>query len=176
MAPASSTPPKAPSPPALLLLHPAQRVSAYDNLSGSAGEDNDADDDVSDDGTVTEFSEPWDSSRWDRLLASPASPRRLHHHHQMVRRSNAMNPAASCDSGVVCASADFGVSVSRPGTPLAPATTPPEQNPVRLLRTRSFKDRMDPLLASPRLLALRATCDSQAGKSLQVCSGESAPH
>lgn len=30
----------------------------------------------SDDGTVTEFSEPWDSTRWDRLLASPALSRR----------------------------------------------------------------------------------------------------
>ena len=39
---------------------------------------------------------------------------------------------------------------------------------LHLQRTRSFKDKMDPLLASPRLLALRSTCNSQAGKKLQA--------
>ena len=72
--------------------HTAARVSAYDNLSGLsasgsgsalAGElpeegvvdavGEEFADDSSDDGTVTEFSEPWDSNRWDELLSSPSN-------------------------------------------------------------------------------------------------------
>ena len=37
-----------------------------------------------------------------------------------------------------------------------------------LQRTRSFKDKMDPLLASPRLLALRSACRSRAGRALET--------
>ena len=74
-----------PSPPPASGCTSHQRVSAYDNLSGSAGDlepededesDDDDADEMSDDGTVTEFSEPWDSTRWDRLLSSPSGSRR----------------------------------------------------------------------------------------------------
>ena len=55
-----------------------------------------------------------------------------------------------------------------PPPPLAPPTPEKKLAVPQLLRTRSFKDKMDPLVASPRLLALRTTCNSQAGKNLQV--------
>jgi hypothetical protein len=169
-----------------------QRVSAYDNLlSGSAGdleeadeEPDDGDNDSSDDGTVTEFSEPWDSARWDRLLSSPSSSirggssttgrrkRSLHLAQQHTLNTGSSN---SSDGGIGTLS-DF--ETLRPSSidPLAPtksptnlSTRPPSVPPhAPLLRTRSFKDKMDPLLASPRLLALRSTCNSQAGRNLQV--------
>lgn len=169
-----------------------QRVSAYDNLlSGSAGdleeadeEPDEADNDSSDDGTVTEFSEPWDSARWDRLLSSPASSirggggssttssRRKRSLHLPQHTLNTGGSSNSSDGGIGTLS-DFETlrpsSVDPPAAATVTtnaATRPPPVPP--LLRTRSFKDKMDPLLASPRLLALRSTCNSQAGRNLQV--------
>lgn len=165
-----------------------QRVSAYDNLlSGSAGdleeadeEPDEGDNDSSDDGTVTEFSEPWDSARWDRLLSSPSSSirggtstigrrkRSLHLAQQHTLNTGSSN---SSDGGIGTLS-DFETL-----RPIDPATStksinevarPPSGSHAPLSRTRSFKDKMDPLLASPRLLALRSTCNSQAGRNLQV--------
>lgn len=167
-----------PVPPPSLPSGQRQRVSAYDNLCGSAGDlDDDSGgcdgdgDDSSDDGTVTEFSEPWDSNRWDELLSSPSTSSRR-------KRKSTLN--SSTASGTT---ADFPspppplpipVAASSPAAALA--TTPPtppgpsgRKLPAQqLFRTRSFKDKMDPLVASPRLLALRSTCNSQPGRNLQV--------
>jgi hypothetical protein len=168
-----------------------QRVSAYDNLlSGSAGdleeadeEPDDGDNDSSDDGTVTEFSEPWDSARWDRLLSSPSgsvhggssstSGRRKRFLHLAQQHTLNTGSSNSSDGGVATLS-DFETLRPSSVDPAAPAKSPtnasarpPSVHPP-LLRTRSFKDKMDPLLASPRLLALRSTCNSQAGRNLQV--------
>ena len=177
--------PAAPSPPPhqqqhLLVAH--QRVSAYDNLSGSAGSAGSAgsvdlmDDDSSDAGTVTEFSEPWDSARWDQLLSSPSSNRRKRRSCPSTVQAavpvdgqslpmDTFKTAGSSDAGIGTLS-DFETLNRSP----ASAERPPASRrpPIQLLRTRSFKDRMDPLVASPRLLALRSTCNSQAGKNLQV--------
>ena len=117
-----------------------QRVSAYDNLlSGSAGdleeadeEPDDGDNDSSDDGTVTEFSEPWDSARWDRLLSSPSSSirggssttgrrkRSLHLAQQHTLNTGSSN---SSDGGIGTLS-DF--ETLRPSSidPLAPTKSP----------------------------------------------------
>lgn len=164
------------------LLVADQRVSAYDNLSGSAGSAGSAgsvdmmDDDSSDDGTVTEFSEPWDSTRWDQLLSSPSSNRRKRRSCASTaqaavpadgqsRPMDTFKTAGSSDAGIGTLS-DFE-TLHRP--PASAERPPGSRRPhIQLLRTRSFKDRMDPLMASPRLLALRSTCNSQAGKNLQV--------
>ena len=177
-----------------------QRMSAYDNLlAGSAGDLEEADreqlddnngDDSSDDGTVTEFSEPWDSTRWDQLLSSPSGSLRCGSSNTGRRKRAALLPqhadtlntatSMSSDGGIgtlsdfetLKRSPDSAASSSRRGAGGTDAKTtvvtarPPPIPP--LLRTRSFKDKMDPLLASPRLLALRSTCNSQAGKNLQV--------
>ena len=160
-----------------------QRVSAYDNLlSGSAGdleeadeEPDEADNDSSDDGTVTEFSEPWDSARWDRLLSSPASSVRGGSTSGRRKRSlhlpqHTLNTGSSNSSdGGIGTLSDFE-TLRPPSVDPAPTTNAATRTPPvpPLLRTRSFKDKMDPLLASPRLLALRSTCNSQAGRNLQV--------
>lgn len=174
-----------------------QRVSAYDNLlSGSAGDLDEEDredggDDVSsDDGTVTEFSEPWDSARWDRLLSSssPASSLRTGSSNSgrrkrpslLPRESSTLNTAASSSDGGIGTLSDFETlrtnkspvvdhrrNSSSPPSAMAIVTARPPPVPT-LLRTRSFKDKMDPLLAAPRLLALRSACNSQPGKNLQV--------
>ncbi|XP_057367843.1 protein sprint-like [Daphnia carinata] len=161
-----------------------QRVSAYDNLlSGSAGdleeadeEPDERDNDSSDDGTVTEFSEPWDSARWDRLLSSPSSSirggtstigrrkRSLHLAQQHTLNTGSSN---SSDGGIGTLS-DFETLRPIDPAPKSINDRPPSGSHAPLSRTRSFKDKMDPLLASPRLLALRSTCNSQAGRNLQV--------
>ena len=157
--------------------HHHQRVSAYDNLSGSAGdleaeeEDDDDDDDVvvvvdddddmSDNGTVTEFSEPWDSSRWDRLLSSPSNGRKHPLRNSNSSRSLVGNAAAAVVTSVaqlispLTSGGGGGVGVIG-------------HSKSKLSRTRSFKDKMDPLMASPRLLALRSACNSQSGRDLQA--------
>lgn len=163
-----------------------QRVSAYDNLlSGSAGDLDDEDEieaeegqdhDVSsDEGTVTEFSEPWDSTRWDRLLSSNSPRGSLRAGGTNGRRKRAslipqstLNTAtassSSTDAGIGTLS-DFETLRTNNELPVISSRPPPVPT---LLRARSFKDKMDPLLAAPRLLALRSACNSQAGKNLQV--------
>ena len=147
-----------------------QRVSAYDNLlSGSAGDLEEADrddagDDSSDDGTVTEFSEPWDSARWDRLLASPHSSVRATSLSRRSKRS--IIQAKEQQQSEECNSRNS--PTIEPSDSVSVVGVPPARPPPTVLRNRSFKDKMDPLLASPRLVALRATCNSQAGRNLQV--------
>ena len=194
----SNSPSRTPTPPVHHLPLTKQRVSAYDNLlSGSAGDleeadreqldDNGGGDDSSDDGTVTEFSEPWYSARWDRLLSSPAGSLRCSSSNggrrkrtsilpaQQQHGLDTLNTAASLSSdGGIGTLSDFetlkrspdAAGGGGPSVAAAVTTRPPPVPP--LLRTRSFKDKMDPLLASPRLLALRSACNSQAGKNLQV--------
>jgi len=150
-------------------------------------------DDSSDDGTVTEFSEPWDSARWDRLLSSPSGSFRCGSSNTGRRKRSTLLPqhvdtlntatSMSSDGGIGTLS-DFETLKRSPDSAaassrrleragvdptLSPAIVTARPPPIPpLLRTRSFKDKMDPLLASPRLLALRSTCNSQAGKNLQV--------
>lgn len=178
LSPASSTLNRSVAPSALS----KQRVSAYDNLlSGSAGDLEEADrdepgDDSSDDGTVTEFSEPWDSARWDRLLASPQSSVRAANsstgrrskrsiavlQQQQQKDQRPLVPPDECESPSKSPTIEPSDSVSVVGVPAS------HRPPPSVLRNRSFKEKMDPLLASPRLVALRSTCNSQAGRNLQV--------
>ena len=173
-------------PPATLPTGHRQRVSAYDNLCGSSGDlDDDSGgcdgdgDDSSDEGTVTEFSEPWDSNRWDELLSSPsASSRRKRKNPLNTSVTSAGSAASDLPSSPlppplpapipVAASSPASATLRAATPPTPPATSGRKLPAQQLFRTRSFKDKMDPLVASPRLLALRSTCNSQPGRNLQV--------
>lgn len=189
-------PSRTPTPPGPVVGATKARVSAYDNLlSGSAGDLDEEDeedvmaggtggdcgpdeDELSDDGTVTEFSEPWDSARWDRLLLSSSPAGSLPRPSKPPAGSNGSGTpsrrkklSAALLNAATTATAPMSSTGSADGdggTASLVVTGRPPPVPPQLLRTRSFKDKMDPLLAAPRLLALRSACNSQAGKNLQV--------
>ncbi|KAJ9575552.1 hypothetical protein L9F63_007593, partial [Diploptera punctata] len=115
------------------------RMSSYDNVEGR-NHQNHCSSQISDnDDTQTVFSEPWDSSRWESLL----------------------HP----DTG------DSTIQVAG-GTPLL---GPEEDDTVcetniksNVSRSKSFKERLDPLLSPPRLQALRNRDLGGTGASIRA--------
>lgn len=116
------------------------RMSSYDNVEGlmnnghyvkSAGSSSQA----SDEDTHTVFSEPWDSSRWETLLMQKGSQQGEHDD----------TGEMSATSSLVRLSGEPLIADEEDET-LNQSLNPNDTRTPALSRTKSFRDRMDPLL------------------------------
>ncbi|XP_059480304.1 protein sprint [Neocloeon triangulifer] len=144
------------------------RMSAYDNVEGLMNHgpysSRSSNSQASDEDAHTVFSEPWDSSRWETLLLQKSQQQQMRDEDRLSSH-NGTPGGASTNSSLVHLSGD----------PLIPDEEDMTQNRSamecklpHLSRTKSFKDRMDPLLSPPRLQALRARDGGSTGATIRA--------
>ncbi|XP_067011563.2 protein sprint [Anabrus simplex] len=145
-----------------LLAGISSRISSYDNVEGRASSNpdssslhrNGASHGASDnEDTQTIFSEPWDSSRWENLL-------------HMGNNDSATSSVVQVAGAQPLLGPEEDDTVCEPRTPQQVNNLPP--NGPYVNRSKSFKERLDPLLSPPRLQALRNRDLSGTGASIRA--------
>ncbi|KAJ1528711.1 hypothetical protein ONE63_007104 [Megalurothrips usitatus] len=142
------------------------RMSSYDNVEGQGhGRGHSGSHHASDnEDALTEFSEPWDTSRWTNLLRRSETPDTT-----ATRLSSCAPEDADEDSEAATA---LDEPPRHPGIPSAALMR--QQAGVGAGRTafvtrnKSFRERLDPLLSPPRLHALRSRDTAGPGASIRA--------
>ncbi|XP_065347669.1 protein sprint isoform X3 [Cloeon dipterum] len=142
------------------------RMSAYDNVEGlihhGPYSSRSSNSQASDEDAHTVFSEPWDSSRWETLLMQKNQQSR---DDDRMSFNNGTPAAISATSSLVHLSGDALIPDDEDMTQERSAIV---TKLPHLSRTKSFKDRMDPLLSPPRLQALRSRDGGSTGAAIRA--------
>ncbi|KAG8198131.1 hypothetical protein JTE90_006884 [Oedothorax gibbosus] len=159
------------------------RVSEYDNLVDRRGEvlqqvQKDVDRRLSSDGggmddSATEFCEPWDSLRWDRLLrlAIPETDI-LGEENSFVEENNRKNSIQKPDmipNSVGFEDTESNSTVSAYSDVTSDDTSASDYPTASFerYRNKSFEERLEPLLAAQRIVALRSRSTSKVGENIR---------
>ncbi|GFU17087.1 protein sprint [Trichonephila clavipes] len=165
------------------------RVSEYDNLDREPDHSEELTDrqrasEVLDD-TATEFCEPWDSLRWERLLRlmipetdilgddDTVQREKMENQRNLILENNKKNETQKTESvphsmmGFEDTESNSTVSAYSDATSEGLDDTSASEYPTDRYRGKSFEERLEPLLAAQRIVALRNRSSSKIGENIR---------
>ncbi|CAL1279486.1 unnamed protein product [Larinioides sclopetarius] len=163
------------------------RVSEYDNLDREPDHSQELADrqrasEVLDD-TATEFCEPWDSLRWERLLRlvipetdilgddDTVQREKMENQRNFILENNKKNEtekqAPHTMMGFEDTESNSTVSAYSDATSEGLDDTSASEYPNEGYRSKSFAERLEPLLAAQRIVALRNRSSSKIGENIR---------
>ncbi|GIY40286.1 protein sprint [Caerostris extrusa] len=163
------------------------RVSEYDNLDREPDHSQELVDrqrasEVLDD-TATEFCEPWDSLRWERLLRlvipetdilgddDTLQREKMENQRNFILENNKKNETQKAAShsmvGFDDNESNSTVSAYSDATSEGLDDTSASEYPTDGFRSKSFAERLEPLLAAQRIVALRNRSSSKIGENIR---------
>ncbi|XP_055940907.1 protein sprint-like isoform X1 [Argiope bruennichi] len=163
------------------------RVSEYDNLDREPDHSQELTDrqrasEVLDD-TATEFCEPWDSLRWERLLRlvipetdilgddDTVQREKMENQRNFILENNKKNeiqkPTPHTMMGFEDTESNSTVSAYSDATSEGLDDTSASEYPNEGYRSKSFEERLEPLLAAQRIVALRNRSSSKIGENIR---------